>query len=292
MPASNTPKKPTTNKSKNSSAKKKSGTKSTLGKKTKGKQTAVKQSISSGFQTEIILLILMAGAIILMVSCMGLGGTVGSTISRVLMGIMGLMAYVFPIALFIGAAFLISNKNNVLAYKKTAAAAVLFLIICGLLQLFTEGYTERTTLSEYYRISSEYHTGGGVIGGAICISTISAFGTVGAYVIIVLVILVCLILITQHSFLGFLYKMYDHILNLFKGTHQRYQDGAPERQMKKKLKAQRKQMAAQERRARRMEELEAALAEEEIDIPKEKSAPQKRKTVLERKSRFCTEGCC
>lgn len=290
MPASNTPKKPTTNKSKNSSAKKKSGTKSTLGKKTKGKQTAVKQSISSGFQTEIILLILMAGAIILMVSCMGLGGTVGSTISRVLMGVMGLMAYVFPIALFIGAAFLISNKNNVLAYKKTAAAAVLFLIICGLLQLFTEGYTERTTLSEYYRISSEYHTGGGVIGGAICISTISAFGTVGAYVIIVLVILVCLILITQHSFLGFLYKMYDHILNLFKETHQRYQDGVPERQMKKKLKAQRKQMAAQERRARRMEELEAALAEEEIDIPKEKSAPQKRKTVLEKKAASVQKG--
>ena len=283
MPASNTPKKRTTTKSKTSSAKKNSGTRSTSGKKSGGKQATAKQSISSGFQTEIILLILMAGAIILMVSCMGLGGTVGGTISRVLMGIMGLMAYVFPIALFIGAAFLIANRNNVLAYKKTAAAAVLFFIICGLLQLFTEGYTERTTLSEYYRISSEYHTGGGVIGGAICISTISAFGTVGAYVIIVLVILVCLILITQHSFLGFLYKLYDYILDLFRGTHQRYQDGAPERQMKKKLKAQRKQMEAQERRAKRMEELEAALAEEEIDIPKEKTAGSKGKAASAKK---------
>lgn len=80
----------------------------------------------------------------------------------------------------------------------------------------TEGYAESTTLAEYYKVSSQYHTGGGCIGGAICISTISAFGTVGAYVIIVLVILVCLILITQHSFLGFLYKLYDKLLEMLK----------------------------------------------------------------------------
>ena len=138
MAASNTPKKKTTTK-KNSVKRKTSSGKAPA--KTKGKQ-----SISSGFQTEIILLVLMAAAIILMVSCMGLGGSVGGSISKVLMGIMGLMAYVFPIALFIAAAFLISNKGNVLAYKKTAAAAVLFFIICGLLQLFTEGYTDNTTL--------------------------------------------------------------------------------------------------------------------------------------------------
>ena len=219
MAASNTPKKSTTKRS--TSAKKKSSARTQSKKNTVGKQ-----SISSGFQTEIILLVLMAAAIILMVSCVGLGGNVGGSISKVLMGVMGLMAYIFPVVLFIMAAFLISNKGNVLAYKKTAAAAVLFLICCELAQLFTEGYTESTTLAEYYRISSEYRTGGGAIGGAICISTISAFGTIGAYVIIVLVILVCLILITQHSFLGFLYKVYDKILEAVKGQQALYQEGA------------------------------------------------------------------
>mgnify|MGYP004729850181 CR=1 FL=1 len=258
MAASKTPKKSTAKRS--TGGRKKNASARTSPKK----NTNEKQSISSGFQTEIILLVLMAAAIILMVSCMGLGGSVGGSISKVLMGVMGLMAYVFPIALFIMAAFLISNKGNVLAYKKTAAAAVLFFVFCGLLQLFTEGYTEQTTLSEYYRICSEYHTGGGVIGGAICISTISAFGTIGAYVIIALVILVCLILITQHSFLGFLYKIYDQILGIFKGTQMRYQEGEPERQLKKQLKAQQRQQAAKERREKRMQELEAALAEEGI----------------------------
>ena len=265
MAASNTPKKSTT-KGRTSGKKKTSGRTSTK------KNTTGKQSISSGFQTEIILLVLMAASIILMVSCIGLGGSVGGTISKVLMGGMGLMAYVFPIVLFIMAAFLISNKGNVLAYKKTAAAAVLFLVFCGLTQLFTEGYAESTTLAEYYRISAEYRTGGGAIGGAICISTISAFGTIGAYVIIVLVILVCLILITQHSFLGFLYMLYDRILEAVKGRQALYQEGAPERELKKQLKAQQRQMAAQERREKRMQELEAALAEEGLDTEEESSS--------------------
>ena len=258
MAASKTQKKSTT-KGRPSAKKKTSGRTSTK------KSTAGKQSISSGFQTEIVLLVLMAASIILMVSCIGLGGSVGGSISKVLMGVMGLMAYVFPIVLFIMAAFLISNKGNVLAYKKTAAAAVLFLVFCGLAQLFTEGYAENTTLAEYYRISSEYHTGGGAVGGAICISTISAFGDIGAYVIIVLVILVCLILITQHSFLGFLYKIYDLILEAIKGQQALYKEGAPERQLKKQLKAQQRQIAAQERREKRMQELEAALAEDGLE---------------------------
>ena len=72
--------------------------------------------------------------------------------------------------------------------------------LCGLLQLLTEGYTPSTTFADYYALSSEYHTGGGVIGGAVCISTASAFGTVGGVVIIVLVLMVSMIIITQRSF--------------------------------------------------------------------------------------------
>ena len=285
MAASNTPKKSTTKRG--TSAKKKSSARTQS-----KKNTAGKQSISSGFQTEIILLVLMAAAIILMVSCVGLGGNVGGSISKVLMGVMGLMAYIFPVVLFIMAAFLISNEGKVLAYKKTAAAAVLFLICCGLAQLFTEGYTESITLAEYYRISSEYRTGGGAIGGAICISTISAFGTIGAYVIIVLVILVCLILITQHSFLGFLYKVYDKILEAVKGQQALYQEGAPERQLKKQLKVQQRQLAAQERREKRMQELEAALAEEGIasDMVEEPSRFEKKAAKQKGKKASRTAG--
>lgn len=135
-----------------------------------------KQAAANGFQNDIILLVILAASIILLVSDFGLGGIVGNGISSFFFGIMGVLAYAFPVVFFIGAAFLLSNKTSPLARKKVAAAAVFFLALCGLVQLVTEGYISGTTLEDYYKECSAYHTGGGLIGGAICISTTSAFG--------------------------------------------------------------------------------------------------------------------
>ena len=143
--------------------------KSQKGKKRTSSGFSGKQSASSGFQTEIILLIMLAAAVILMFSNFGLGGIVGNAISTFTFGTMGLMSYVFPVALFVGAAFLLSNRRNPLAYKKILASVVFFLFMCGMVQLITEGYMKSTTLMDYYAISSDYHTGGGLFGGAICI---------------------------------------------------------------------------------------------------------------------------
>lgn len=245
--------------------------------KTSSKNTK-KQSVSSGFQTEIILLIILAAAIILMISNFGLGGIVGDAISSFSFGTTGLLAYVFPILLFIGAAFLLSNKSNPLAYKKILAGIVFFIFLCGFVQLVTEGYMRSTTLMDYYSISSDYKTGGGLIGGAVCISTTSAFGVWGGYVIMILVLLVCLILITQKSFFGFLEHMWALLVNLVKGGHTRYVEGQPEREMKKELRAQERKRLKEERQAERLRELEEALAEEEMDdeLP---AAPKKKRNV-------------
>lgn len=63
-----------------------------------------------------------------MASNFGLGGFVGDAISNFCFGVMGLLAYLFPVAFFLGASFLLINKMNHLAYKKFAAAFVMFLI--------------------------------------------------------------------------------------------------------------------------------------------------------------------
>ena len=73
-----------------------------------------------------------------------------------------------------------------------------------------------------------------MIGGAICISTTSAFGVVGGYVIIVLVLLVSLIIITQRSFFEFFYQLIDSFLGFVKGRHEEYMEGQPERELKKR----------------------------------------------------------
>ena len=118
------------------------------------------------FQTEIILFVILAACVILMASNFGAGGFVGDAISNFCFGLMGLMAYLFPIVFFLESAFILINKTNRLAYKKLAAAFVMFLFLCGAAQLLTDGYMQSTTLLDYYALSADYKTGGGLIGGA------------------------------------------------------------------------------------------------------------------------------
>ena len=238
--------------------------KSNTAKKRTNTKARQQQSVSGRFQTEIILLVILAASIIILASDLGMGGFVGNAISSFTFGAMGMMAYVFPVFLFVGCAFLLSNKSNPLAYKKVAAAAVLFIFMCGVMQFLTEGYRTSTSLMDYYSMSADYHTGGGIIGGAVCISTTSAFGLVGSYVIIALGLIICLILITQHSFFDFIIGIGFKIADLVKGGHERYKEGQPERDLKKELRAQQKQQIREERRARKIQELEEALAQEEI----------------------------
>ena len=103
------------------------------------KTTAKKQNVTSGFQTEIILLIILAASMILVISNFGLGGAVGDQISAVCFGIMGLLAYVFPVLLFVGAAFLMSNRKNPLAYKKNTGSPCVFSFSVWLCTAFNRG---------------------------------------------------------------------------------------------------------------------------------------------------------
>ena len=235
---------------------------SSSGRKNTKKKTAAKQSVTSGFQTEIILLIILAASIILIFSNLGMGGTVGATISAAFFGVMGILAYLFPLLIFGCAVFLVSNRRNPLSYKKALAVLVFGIFLCGLIQLLTEGYMPSMTLADYYSVSSVYHTGGGVIGGAICISTTSAFGVAGGYVIIVLVLLISLILVTQKSFFGFVFRVWDAVCALARDGRDMYMEGQPERDLRKELRVQERRQRREERQAQRIRELEEALAED------------------------------
>ena len=229
-------------------------------KKRKKKTAQKQQPAENRFQTEILILVVLAACIILMISAFGMGGIVGNAISSISFGIMGMCAYLFPVVLFGGVAFLLVNSSNRLAYKKFFAGIVFFVFLCGLLQLLTEDYTPSTTFADYYSLSSEYHTGGGVFGGAICISTASAFGVAGGAVIIVLVLLVSLIIITQKSFFGFMNKILDLISGAVEEGREAYLEGQPDREKKKEL---RRKLRA-EKRAEKIRLLEEELAEEEL----------------------------
>lgn len=257
-------------------------------KKRKRKTAQKQQPAGNRFQTEILTLVVLAACIILMISAFGMGGIVGNAISSITFGIMGMCAYLFPVVLFGGVAFLLVNSSNRLAYKKFFAGIVFFIFLCGLLQLLTEGYTPSTTFADYYSLSSEYHTGGGVFGGAVCISTASAFGVIGGAVIIVLVLLVSLIIITQRSFFGFMNKILDLISGAVEEGREAYLEGQPDREKKKEL----KRKIRAEKRAEKIRLLEEELAEEELalagEVPetagKKKSRKKSAKAEKERQA--------
>ena len=182
--------------------------KSTKGKKNT-KSTAKKTQQKSGqsqnrdeIRGEIIILGLLAVCILLVLSNFGLGGIVGKTVSSVVFGIFGFMAYFLPFILFGAVAFGISNKGNSHAYIKLGAVAALFLILCGMIELLFHPYDKNATLFSYYVASSEHKNAGGFAGGCLIRLFCPLFGKIGAGVILVVLGIISIILITELSLLS------------------------------------------------------------------------------------------
>lgn len=190
----------------------------------------------SGFTNEIILLIILTMAILLLVSNFGAGGTIGKMVSDFFFGVFGLLSYIFPFLLFVGVAFFMSNKRNPLAYKKMIAGVFFYVFLCALMQLLTEGYMN-SGFFEYYQSSAKYHTGGGIVGGAICKVCAAGFGVVGAYIWIICGLIISLIFVTQRSFFGFLKSCYAGIKSMIHNMRERREENRPEREAKAQEKA-------------------------------------------------------
>ena len=186
---------------------------------------------------EIIILSALAAGILLLISNFGIGGFVGDAVSSVLFGLFGTIAYIIPILLFIGIAFVISNKGNSIAYIKTAAGAGFTLMVCTLFQLIMNEYTAGTRLFSYYKISSMHKDGGGLLGGIVVSALCPAIGVIGTYVIVIILCIICLVIITEKSF----------IRGVKKGSEKAYSSAKQDAKKRKEQAELRREKRAQER---------------------------------------------
>ena len=147
----------TTGKRKSSSGRKNSSGKTNSRQK---KQNAAQES----FTEEIVLWIILAVSILLFISNFGIGGTIGNAVSRFFFGVMGLIAYVFPVLLLVGTFFAVSNRGNRVATVKLVAMILFDLFLCMLIELLTKGSAVDGAAAAY-SYSFEHRTGGGFIGG-------------------------------------------------------------------------------------------------------------------------------
>lgn len=153
--------------------------KSKKGKNTK--QAQKKTTESSFLADEIIIWLTLAGSLLLLISNFGMGGKAGNIAAEIQKNIFGWAAYLIPFVVFGIVAFIISNRGSTAAKIKAAAAMVMFVLTCTLLELISEE--------------------GGIIGSVIAGALIPAIGIVGTYVVVLICMIICIVIITGKSVL-------------------------------------------------------------------------------------------
>ena len=174
------------------------GRKKTAGRTGAKRKSNQKQKNLSG---EIVVLLVLAVALLLFISNFGLGGAIGESVSRFFFGMFGILNWIFPPALFFAAAFYIANRENALVAWKLLGGFGCYFFTCGFAQLLTVGYSKFESFQDYYLISAEDKLGGGIFGIMQTKLFCMAFGTAGAYVIVLIGLLISSIIMTQRSVL-------------------------------------------------------------------------------------------
>ena len=170
-------------------------------KKTSGQKGKNNSKQQQEFRDEVILLSVLAVSILLFISNFGFGGFIGAKVSAFFFGIFGLMSYVFPVALFIGTAFFLSNRKNTVAMVKIVAGILFILFLSLFVELVVDASTEYSVKAAF-SYAKENKNGGGAIGGFLAWILCPAFGKLGAYVVDIIVLIISMVLLTERSFVG------------------------------------------------------------------------------------------
>lgn len=246
-----------------STATKKKGAK-TRGKKTnttgrKRKPTARKKQEPNGLALEIGILLLLLVSILLLISNLDMGGTVGAAVSKFFFGLMGWMAYLFPFVLFLGSAFYIANRKNSQIGQKMLGLFLLFLFMEGFVHMVSMGYAKGDTIGGYFKACVKEHSGGGVIGGTVSMVLSSAFGTLGTYVVLVIGIIISGIILTQRSFLKPLKRRSEKVYQEAKENRERRREARGRISFEQTDLSKAKPMAVPEKKPQKQEEEKVEL---------------------------------
>lgn len=148
---------------------------------------------------EVVVLLMLALAIIMELSVFGVGS---AAFGKFLFGVFGVTAYIFPVYLFFGVTFYLSNNDNPKAIVKLLASLLIYFCICALLQMNALPFNKEMSVGDYYNDCKEFSRGGGVIGGFFCSLICPIITTTGNYVLCIILMIIGLVIITERSFLG------------------------------------------------------------------------------------------
>ncbi|NBK92731.1 DNA translocase FtsK [bacterium 1XD21-13] len=246
------------------------------------KKAALKKREETAFiRDEILVLILFAVSILLLISNFGIGGAAGGFVSGIMFGLFGIFAYLLPVGLFLIAAFSISNRENTIATLKAVAMGVAFFLLCAIAQLISGEKDGAGTAKAFYTFSAEHKTGGGFFGGMLCKGLTGAFGTVGAWLLLLVLLIICLVVITERSFISGVKSQGRRVYDTAREDAKRHRIQADERREARRQALARQQAEEEERQKKsRMERKISGVALEDTTIKKEDYTDEMREITL------------
>ncbi len=218
-----------------------------------------KRTASNELQNEVILMITLVVAVLLLLSHFNLGGVVGSTINGIMFGLFGLVAYVFPLLLFLGTAFYLANRGNRTLTAKMLYALGMLFMLTAVIQLLTTylpeqlsvvGEGKKISLGQYYTLARDYKKGGGIFGGFICYFFEPLFGKAGSYVVTIALFLVFFMLFSRKAIFAWIAKRSNERYALHKVHAMERRELYEERQAERARLVEEKRREVGERRAK------------------------------------------
>ena len=197
---SNTKKKLTTSKKKATKAPDKS-----TAKKAKSRSGAIHTSHSrvsakERFIREIIHWICIAFCLILFLSLFGVCGVIGDFLSRTLLGCFGLMAYIFPLLLYMLIRFALEYNHRAQKGYVLICYVFLFVCLCGLSQMLFAG-DDPSKIAVAYKAAAKDPLCGGICGLLLVRGLSYLLGETGTFIVFLLVLIICIVLLSRKSLL-------------------------------------------------------------------------------------------
>lgn len=240
-----------------------------------------KQEETAFIRDEISVLILFTVSVLLLISNFGIGGAAGSYVSSVMFGLFGIFAYILPVGLFLITAFSISNRENTIATIKAVAMGTAFFLLCAVAQMISGEKDGAGTARAFYSYAVEHKAGGGFFGGMICKGLTGAFGTIGAWVLLLVLLVICAVVITERSFISGVKTGGRKVYNTAREDARRHRIQADERrEIRRKAQEERQAREEEERKKSRMEHKISGVALEDTTIKKEEHTDEMREITL------------
>lgn len=171
---------------------------SASGKNTNSAAQKRKKAQQQALMERILGLFVLGGVCILLFLCnFGLIGDFGNSVSRVMFGIFGTLAYIIPIALFFGVLYGTSGSPEV---PRKLWASLFLVIFAGIaVELITQRAVQLDSLNvgEIYQTASEMKSGGGIICGSLAYGLVKSINTIGTIILILFGTLICIVLLAD-----------------------------------------------------------------------------------------------